>query len=76
MVVLGGGRFLMSEITPSNALQEKLFLTDGYDTKLRGKCIFLFRRNPRKAADSSDPGRDIGYGELTADILQVHGVTG
>ncbi len=57
-----------------------LTLCDGYDTRLRGKCIFFTKRIAGPVdKDTRTPETDIGFGEVSSNVLEcfhqsLHGV--
>ena len=48
-----------------------LHVTDGVDTKLRGKCIYFLRRAHTVDAETRSPDLDMLCGEVNADILET-----
>ncbi len=64
----------------ATAAQMDLALTDGYDTRLRGKCIFFTKRTPGAIdKDTRSPEQEIGFGEVSSNVLEcfhqtLHGV--
>ena len=49
----------------------ELFLSDGNEMRLRGKCMYFVRyRNQDIDRDTKNPELEMGYGEIIADSLQ------
>lgn len=55
--------------------ETRLLLTDGFDTQLRGKCIYFLRRTHGADVDSKKPDIDMSYGEVSSDILESFHLT-
>ena len=48
----------------------RLFVTDGLDAQLRGKCMYFIRRSYAVEPDTKTPDLDIFFGEVHSDFLE------